>query len=131
MISIICNEDVFNLINEIPDGIHTYYNKKHKRFEYHYESNIDSDNLSMAPCAYEMKPQFWREFYNLLSKEDLRIAKCCPFGQGYFDYLKQVGLYETYQMAEYKAKLKALMIWFLKNDISLPENGIDIDCRYL
>ena len=131
MITINSNTNIFSLINEIPEGIHTYYNKRYRRFEYHYESDIGKGNLIKAPCAYEMKADFKAVFYANLTGEQAEIARSYPFRRGYFKYLKEEGLYEIYAEAEYYVKLKAIIVWFIKNDICFPKNDIDIDCRYL
>jgi hypothetical protein len=131
MITINSNTNIFSLINEIPEGIHTYYNKRYRRFEYHYESDIDNGNLIKTPCAYEMKADFKATFYANLTEEQAKIARSYPFRRGYFDYLKEEGLYEIYAEAEYYVKLKAIIVWFIKNNICFPRNNIDVDCRYL
>ena len=124
-------ETILSLINEIPEGIHTYYNKRCRRFEYHYESDIDNSNLIKTPCLYEMKANIKAVFYANLTEEQAKIARSYPFRRGYFDYLKAEGLYEIYAEAEYYVKLKAIIVWFVKYDICFPRYEIDIDCRYL
>ena len=125
------NESIFDIINKVPEGIHVYYNKRCKRFECHYESDLDSDNLIKTPCAYEMNGAFKQEFYRLLTEDEYELATSYPFKRGYFDYLREIGLYEVYETAQYNAKVKALTVWFIKHNISFPTNGIDVDLRYI
>ena len=89
MITINSDANLLSLINEIPEGIHTYYNKRYRRFEYHYESDIDNSDLIKTPCAYEMKASFKAVFYANLTEEQAEIARSYPFRRGYFDYLKE------------------------------------------
>lgn len=124
-------ENVLSLINEIPEGIHVYYNKRCKRFEYHYESDIYDSNLIKTPCAYEMKVDFKAAFLARLDESQYEKACSYPYRRGYFQYLKEEGLYEIYSEAEYYVKLKAITLWFIKNNICFPKNDIDVDCRYL
>lgn len=131
MITINCPYSFINLVNEIPEGIHTYYNKRHRRFEYHYENDIDNDNLIKTPCSYEMRAEIKATFYASLDEAQKEIARSYPFKRGYFDYLKEVGLYEIYEEAELRAKLKALIVWYIKNDIRISVKDINVDCRYL
>jgi hypothetical protein len=123
--------NIFDLLNSVPDGIHVYYNKRFKRFQYHYESDLSSENLIKTPCTYEMKREFMKNFYALLSEEEYNVAKSYPFRKGYFSYLKEVGLYEIYEEAERLTKEKNLLVWMIKNNISFFGSCPDIDCRYL
>lgn len=123
--------NILDVINDIPEGIHTYYNKKYRRFEYHYEDDLGSNILIKAPCSYEMKREFLNTFYSLLNKQEYNVAKSYPFKRGYFDYLKEVGLYEIYEEAEYLTKVKKVLVWMIKNNIPMGSKPICIDCRYL
>lgn len=122
---------IYELINNDPAGIHAYYNKRDRRFEYHYESDLDSDYLIKTPCSYEMKHEIKMEFYSLLSKKQYVIATSYPFRKGYFSYLREIGLYELYMQAEDTVKEITLLIWIIKNHISFDEKCFDIDCSYL
>ena len=131
MTTVFETNDLFALMNDVPDGIHVYYNKRFKRFQYHYESNLDSDNLIKAPCTYEMKREFMKTFYSLLTQAEYDLARSYPFKKGYFSYLKEIGLYEIYEEAETLTKEKNLLIWLIKNNIPFWGKNLDIDGRYL
>ena len=131
MMTVFQTNNIFDLLNNVPDGIHVYYNKRFKRFQYHYESDLSGGNLIKAPCTYEMKREFMKNFYALLNEEEYNIARSYPFRKGYFSYLKEVGLYEIYEEAERLTKVKNLLVWMIKNNIPFYGSCPDIDCRYL
>lgn len=131
MDTIIANANFLSLINEIPEGIHVYYNKRYRRFEYHYSGTIQSPNLIKTPCAYEMKGYFMEFFKKHLNDQQRDIAESYPFKRGYFDYLREMGLYDFYEESKMQAKANALTLWFIKHNIPLVTKDIDIDCRYL
>lgn len=120
-----------NLFNEIADGINVYYNKTKMRFEYHYGEGSRDDSLVLLPYVQEVWDSSWDEFYSLLTKEEYDRAKSYPFRRGYFDYLREIGLYETFKEAEEKAKLKFMEKWLNDNNIVVDANNLDIDCSYL
>ena len=108
-----------NIINRVPEGTHTYYDKRHHIFVTRSSDNYESRNIILAPCSYYMKSQIWREFYLLLTEEQYELAKSYPYRKGVFDYLKEIGLYEIYRQAEENVEIKELTAWLIKNDIDL------------
>lgn len=122
---------ILDLINEVPEGIHTYYNKAKMRFEYHYSDTTRDDNLILTPCIYECRGAIWNEFYSLLTAEEYDLAKSYPFRRGYCEYLKEIGLYETLQEAETIAKSKVMDKWLRNNNIVVNANNLYIDCSCL
>ena len=110
--------DFYEILNYVPEGIHTYYNKKRRCLEYHNKSNLVSKNLIKAPCVYEMKCDFWAKFYSLLNEEQYDLAQSYPYKKGYFNYLREIGLYEIYEEAELLVKEEAVRSWIEKNEIT-------------
>lgn len=112
------NYEFFEFINRVPEGLHTYYNRRYDRFESHYTSQGDRmHDLSKAPCLYYLKSQIWDKFYSLLSEEEYEIATSYPYKRGYFNYLKETGLFEIYEAAEEIVAFKALSDWLTVNNL--------------
>ena len=44
-----------------------------------------------------MKCDFWAKFYSLLNEEQYDLAQSYPYKKGYFNYLREIGLYEIYE----------------------------------
>jgi hypothetical protein len=113
------NDNCLILINNVPEGTHVYYDKRRKVFVIRKSSNYESCNIILAPCSYLMKNLIWEEFYALLNEEELEIANSYPYRRGFFDYLKETGLYETYLQAEENVITKEFDSWVVQNNINV------------
>ena len=117
------------VINRNPNVIQVYYNTSRQQFEYHFEAEADNSSLILTPCLYSMKSAIWEEFYSMINETEYNLAQSYPYKRGFFDYLKEVGLYETFKAAENNVAIKAFERWLTVYNITLRD--IDIDCSYI
>lgn len=129
-INSIQNTIYFDLLNRIPEGIHVFYRPSSNRFEYHYNDRSVDDELIMTPCLYEMEYAVRKEFYSSLSEAEYDLVRRYPFRKGFFDYLKEIGLRDTYNEVESIVALKIVKAWLEEHHINISR-GYDIDASYI
>ena len=108
-----------NLINEVPEGLHMYYDKNSHTFELYEFDSISDPNLILTPCAYLMKSAIWKEFYSMLTPEEYTIAKSYPYRRGFFDYLRETGLYGIYEEASMTVIVREFQKWLTIHNITI------------
>lgn len=107
------------LLNQVPEGIHTYYNVSKRRFENHKSPFKSNQNLVLAPCTYNMNGKIWKEFYSSLNDKELELTQSYPYKRGFIGYLKEIGLYDRYELARERVIEREFLNWAQTHNIDL------------
>ena len=102
-----------HLLNTTGLEILTYYNTKTKEFvildSFELEE-YDENDLLVTPYFDEATVYADRIFYNSITENEREIIKNRPWDIQFFDYLKEIGLYYTYE----EAKKQSIVYYFKK-----------------
>lgn len=117
-------------INNSYGDLMFYYSTKDGCFyamteqEASYKNNAKL-GLILAPCTYtrEFKSEVWKEFRNMLSEEERAIADSYPYRRGYFNYLEEEGLIDTYYAAKECVLRRECDNWFKRHSLNLTESN--------
>ena len=100
---------------------YAYYNKCTQSIEFYEEHEIpeNDDNFILTPFTYEVE-WYAREFFHEILTEDERdLVDNYPRKKGFFNFLRDIDLIETYYYAKEKAELLVAKNWAEENNLSI------------
>ena len=116
------------LINSSCEELEIYYSITDKCFYAlnEEEAEEDEDNLIKAPCVYHYQSSIWKRFREMLTEEERIIADSYPYRRGYFNYLHEEGLIDTYYEAKESVARDVCAHWLKVNNLNLTLNNITL-----
>ena len=77
-----------------------------------------SDHLAITPYAEGFRYSTWRYFWSSLSEDENTLANSLEEKHGFFDFMRETGLIEKYDLAYQKAAEEAIDTWMQVNGIT-------------
>lgn len=82
----------------------------------------DSGKLIETPYREEFRKSVWKEFYQLLTNDELDLVNSFDEPVGFFDFLHASGMYEKYESANRTVAECVLNTWMSRNGIVINLN---------
>ena len=76
----------------------------------------------MTPSTYEVEYYAHKIFDEILTDEEREIVDSYPYRKGFFRYLRETGIYETYRVAQERAAVFVAKKWAEENNLVIDWN---------
>lgn len=104
----------------------TYYDCKLKRFKVFKEGRKIAKKYISAPFTGHYNDLTWKYFYEMLNEEETEIAYSYTKRRGFFNYMKENGLIDTFYEAQDRARHEYFAEWEKANGLSIDWNTVTI-----